>query len=203
MKLLIRFAVIAALFACVVWAISRYLGPDDLRACPLRPTDSTDCASADAIIALSGGDTSARAAEAISLYTHGWAPLLIFSGAAADKSGPSNAEVMRTQALAAGVPDEAIIIETRSENTSQNAEQTSDILTARGIKSIILVTSAYHQRRASLEFARRAPGIEVRNHPVASDSQWSEWWWLTPTGWWLAIPEVGRSLYISMGGPTV
>lgn len=202
MKLLIRLAIVAALFACVVWAISRYLGPDDLQLCPVRPTDSTDCGSADAIIALSGGDTSARAAEAIALYKHGWAPLLIFSGAAADKSGPSNAEVMRTQALAAGVSADAIVIETRSENTSQNAEQTSDILTARGIKSIILVTSAYHQRRASLEFARRAPAIEVRNHPVASDSQWSEWWWLTPTGWWLAVPEVARSLYVSMGGPT-
>jgi uncharacterized SAM-binding protein YcdF (DUF218 family) len=200
MKVLRRVMIIIAVAALVIWAIGHYLGPDDLAACEDIPTGTGNCQSADAIVALSGGDTSARAAEAISLYQHGWAPLLIFSGAAADKSGPSNAEVMRRQAIAAGVPSTDIVIETQSENTSENAEATSNIFTSRGVTSAILVTSAYHQRRASLEFARRAPTVHVRNHPVASDNQWGWWWWLTPTGWYLAIPELVRSLYISAGG---
>ncbi len=200
MKLIRRIAIALAVCVLTVWAISSYLGPDDLAACEASPSDSSECGVADAIIALSGGDTSARAAEAIALYQKGWAPLLIFSGAAADKSGPSNAEVMRRQAIAAGVSPSAIITEARSENTSENAAETSDILTERGIKSVVLVTSAYHQRRASLEFSRRAPDVVVRNHPVATDNQWGPWWWLTPTGWLLAIPEVARSLYISAGG---
>jgi len=200
MKLLRRLIVTIVLIALAVWAIGNYLGPDDLQQCQETPSDTKDCNVADAIVALSGGDTSARADEAIKLYEKGWAPLLIFSGAAADKSGPSNAEVMQRQAIAAGVPASAIIIETRSENTSENAAATSDILSQQGVKSVILVTSAYHQRRASLEFTRRAPSVEVRNHPVATDDQWSAWWWLTPTGWYLAIPELARSLYLAAGG---
>jgi len=42
------------------------------------------------------------------LYKHDWAKLLIFSGAAADKTGPSNAEAMKRQALAAGIPSSDI-----------------------------------------------------------------------------------------------
>ncbi|MEO5949140.1 MAG: YdcF family protein [Candidatus Saccharimonas sp.] len=200
MKLFRRLAIILVLLALAIWGISHYLGPDDLQTCQDVPSDTTGCGVADAIIALSGGDTSARADEAITLYQHGWAPLLIFSGAAADKSGPSNAEVMQRQAIAAGVPSSAIIIETRSENTSENAAATSDILTEQGIKSAILVTSAYHQRRASIEFGRRVPDVSVRSHPVAADDQWGPWWWLTPTGWFLAIPELARSLYLMAGG---
>lgn len=201
MKMLRTVLILVLLFLLSVWAIGNYLGPDDLRACKGTPHDTTNCGAADAIVALSGGNTSARAAEAITLYQHGWAPIVIFSGAAADKSGPSNAEVMREQAINAGVPDSAIIIEATSENTSQNAAQTSDIFTSRDISSAILVTSAYHQRRASLEFARRAPSVSLRNHPVASDNQWNTgWWWLTPTGWSLAVPELIGSFVVSVGG---
>ena len=201
MKLLRMIIIPVLIFLLAVWAIGNYLGPDDLRTCKEAPDDTTHCQPADAIVALSGGDTSARAAEAIALYQRGWAPIVIFSGAAADKSGPSNAEVMREQALSAGVPDSAIIIEATSENTSQNAAQTSDIFSSRDIKSAILVTSAYHQRRASLEFARRAPNVALRNHPVASDKQWSaSWWWLTPVGWSLAVPELIGSFVVSVSG---
>jgi uncharacterized SAM-binding protein YcdF (DUF218 family) len=199
-KLLRHVIMLIAVVALIVWGVSAYLGPDDLRACQESPDETQACGVADAIVALSGGDTSARAAQAIELYQNGWAPTLIFSGAAADKSGPSNAEVMRLQAIEAGIPESAIIIETDSENTSENAAATTDIIAEQHIKSAILVTSAYHQRRASLEFARRAPQIELRNHPVAADNQWSGFWWLTPTGWYLAIPELVRSLYISAGG---
>lgn len=201
MKLVRMIMVLLLVFLLGVWAIGNYLGPDDLRACKDTPDETTNCATADAIVALSGGDTSARAEQAITLYQQGWAPIVIFSGAAADKSGPSNAEVMREQALNAGVPDSAIIVEETSENTRQNATQTNDIFTSRDIKSAILVTSAYHQRRASLEFARRAPHVTLRNHPVMSDNQWSaSWWWLTPTGWSLAVPELVGSLIVSLSG---
>ena len=201
MKLFRMILISVLVFLTAVWAIGNYLGPDDLQSCKDTPDDTTQCKTADAIVALSGGDTQARAAEAITLYQRGWAPILIFSGAAADKSGPSNAEVMREQALHAGVPESAIIIEATSENTSQNAAQTSDIFTSRDITSAILVTSAYHQRRASLEFAHRAPSVALRNHPVTSDNQWNAtWWWLTPTGWLLAVPELIGSFVVSVSG---
>ena len=72
MKVLKIGIVLALLFACIVWAISSFLGPDDLSACGERPDPSQlACIQADAIVAASGGDTAARADEAIKLYQNG------------------------------------------------------------------------------------------------------------------------------------
>lgn len=174
----------------IIFGLTVYLGPDDLAKCQDLPDSSLSCQPTDAIVAISGGDTSSRAREAIELYKKGWAPKLIFSGAAQDKSGPSNAEVMRDIARDAGVPDGDIITENEGETTRQNAENTLDIFQENDISSVILVTSGYHQRRASLEFNKRSNGIvNVRNHPVAADRHWSGLWWITPTGWYLASGE--------------
>jgi uncharacterized SAM-binding protein YcdF (DUF218 family) len=165
------------------------------------PTDQTDCRSVDAIVAISGGDTAARTNQAILLYKSGWSKLLVFSGAAADKAGPSNAEAMKRQAVAAGIESDAILIDETSETTKQNAANTTNLFEKRGIQSVILVTSAYHQRRAGLEFGQRAgSSIKIINHPVTTDAQWSPWWWLTPGGWWLAISEFFKIIVFYGGG---
>jgi uncharacterized SAM-binding protein YcdF (DUF218 family) len=177
-----------------------YLSPNDLAACGEKPSGISPCQATDAVIAVSGGDTSARTREAITLYKNGWAPKLIFSGAAQDKSGPSNAVAMLLQAKEAGVPTDDIILEEYGETTKQNAENSHSIFKQHEIASVILVTSAYHQRRAGLEFASRSQGVEVRNHPVASDAQWSALWWATPTGWYLAVGEVVKIILFYIGG---
>lgn len=175
-----------------ITVVSIYLTPDDLRGCQ-APTDTGKCQKADAIVAVSGGNTSVRAAEAIRLYKNGWADTLIFSGAAADTTGPSNAEVMRRQALAAGVPASAIEVESSSQTTKENAERTKQLLADQdnATKRIILVTSPYHQRRASLEFrVLTGQGSTIINHPTPDDPDWPVLWWLTPRGWWLAGGEL-------------
>ena len=192
-KFLIIIGITIVVFSAVVFGIGRYLGVDDLASCGKTPTDAKKCAAADAIVAVSGGDTTARADEAILLYQNGWAKYIVFSGAAADKSGPSNAAVMKRQAIDAGVPENAILIENKSETTEENATNTSQILEGKRISSVILVTSAYHERRATIEFKKSAPDIAVRSHPVANDRQWrGDSWWLTPTGWSLALSELGK-----------
>lgn len=198
MKMIIT---LAAVFIMAIIGLGFYLTPNDLASCGTTPSEQKPCQKADAIVAVSGGDTLARAHEAIMLYQNGWASKLIFSGAAQDKSGPSNAEVMSREATKAGVPEEDIITEEESATTKQNAEKTGTIFTENNISSVILVTSAYHQRRASLEFGARAQNsIALRNHPVAQDNQWSVWWWLTPTGWYLAIGEFIKIIAFYVGG---
>lgn len=185
----------------VIVGLSIYLAPNDLTECDNTPDDTAACHPADAIVAISGGDTNARASEAIKLYQAGWAQKLIFSGAAQDKSGPSNAQVMRQLALEMGVPAGDIITENEGETTKQNAEKSQTIFQEYNISSVILVTSSYHQRRASLEFNKRSADVAVRNHPVARDNQWAgTWWWLTPTGWYLAVSEFGKIIAFYAGG---
>lgn len=181
----------AAIVTFVIAAISVYLSPDDLRSCAQTETSGT-CASADAIVVVSGGDTNARVDEGIKLYKQGWGAKLIFSGAAADPNGPSNAQTMERRALAAGVPEDDIMIEEFSRTTAENAQNTAKFITDNSISRIILVTSAYHQRRALLEFKTTlGETVTVVSHPVASDKQWTGfWWWTTPGGWWLAGGEL-------------
>ena len=59
---------IAATFFVIVIAISVFLAPDSLVDCGDTPSGESGCQKADAIIAVSGGDTQARTEEAIALY---------------------------------------------------------------------------------------------------------------------------------------
>lgn len=199
MKLFIISTVILAILSVIF--LSSYLAPNDLAHCSARPEPSGECQAADAIVVVSGGDTPARAAEGIRMYNNGWAPLIIFSGAARDTSGPSNAEVMRQQALDVGVPSQAIVTEDLSRTTAENAEQTRTLFRQLNVERVLLVTSAYHQRRASLEFEKQTDGeVAIVNHPVSTDRQWSEFWWTTPTGWYLAVSEVVKIMFFHAGG---
>jgi len=196
-KVTLFFATIFGFLALLVWGITSYLTIDDLGSCAVPDPLIAKCAPADAIVAVSGGDTPARAQEAIALYQAGWAPKVVFSGAAFDTSGPSNAEAMRRQAIAAGVPEKDIIIETAAADTEQNAVRSFALLT--DVDRLILVTSPYHQRRAALEFQKVFGGtVQIVNHPTQTDHIWTKTWYLTTTGWWLALSETVKTFVVSL-----
>jgi len=196
-KLVLFFGGITAFLALIIFSINSFLSIDDLSKCQDPTVLMAKCAPADAIVAISGGDTPARAEEAIKLYKAGWAPMLVFSGAALDTTGPSNAAAMRKQALAAGVPDKVILLEETATDTAQNASQTLRLL--RDAKRIILVTSPYHQHRASLEFEHIfGDTVDIVNHPTSTDRLWPQAWWLTSSGWWLAVSEVVKTAVVAL-----
>jgi uncharacterized SAM-binding protein YcdF (DUF218 family) len=160
----------------------------------LAPADELQ--KSDAVIAVSGGDTRSRTLEAVKLYQEGWAPLLIFSGAARDINSQSNAAAMRDIALSRGVPSDVIVLDEASLTTRQNANVVSNIVEAFNFQRVILVTSPYHQRRVSLEFGNRLGAeVEIINHP-APDDDWSRsYWWRTPQGWYFTFAELPRTLF--------
>jgi len=182
--------IIPVILVVIVILIGNYLAPDDLGKCVQTPSSEQNCQKVDAIVAVSGGNTSLRTAEAVKLYQNGWGNYLVFSGAAKDDTSPSNAAVMRAQALKDGVPAEAILIDETSRTTHQNAQNVTALFQKNNINSVIVVTSPYHQRRAGLEFHQRLMNVQVKNHPVQNDSDWPWYWWATPRGWWLAVGEI-------------
>ncbi|HVR89127.1 MAG TPA: YdcF family protein [Candidatus Limnocylindria bacterium] len=137
---------------------------------------------ADAIVALSG-DTGARTATAVDLWKRRYAPLIIFAGASEDPESVSSGELMKREATAAGVPAAAILVEPSSATTEDNARRVAALMSTRGLKRAILVTSPYHQRRAAVLFGRAfAPAkLTFRNYP-ARDPEWD------PNTWWLHEP---------------
>ena len=142
----------------------------------------------DAIVAISG-DTGARATTAIALWKQGYAPVIVFSGAAIDPDSVSSAEIMRREALRQGVPENATIIEPVSATTEENASEVAKLMVQRKIRSAILVTSPYHQRRAALLFTRafEPARLVLRNYP-ARDPEWN------PDFWWRHDPLRSRTL---------
>jgi uncharacterized SAM-binding protein YcdF (DUF218 family) len=98
-----------------------------------------------------------RVARAVELYRAGRAPLLLMSGGGA---GPTaEAAIMRELALAAGVPEAALLCEPASRDTVENALNAARLLRERGIGRVVLVSDATHLPRAALLF--RLAGLDI------------------------------------------
>lgn len=200
MKLVKIVLVCLIVFVLLCTGITWFLGPDSLRFCGERPNGEGNCKQVDAIVVVSGGDTNARADEGIKLYKNGWAKYIIFSGAAADKSGPSNAWAMERRAIDAGVSGEAVLLDEQSATTDTNAINTTDIARKAGMQSLIVVSSGYHMRRVLMEFQRNGAHLTIMAHPVPEDKDWSRFWWTTPWGWSLAVSELIKDAVTATGG---
>jgi len=67
--------------------------------------------------------------------------------------------IMRLLALAAGVPQAALLIEPGSRDTLGNARETALLLRAHRLRTVVLVSDHTHLRRAALLF--RLAGVEI------------------------------------------
>lgn len=112
-----------------------------------------------------GGGYQERVKQAVDLYHQGFAPRMIFSSGFVSVAFPET-EVMRSLAVANGVPAHAISLESQARNTRDNVVLSSQILVHERWRSILLVSSPYHMRRALLTWRRAAPDIEVTPTPV-------------------------------------
>lgn len=139
--------------------------------------------AADAIVVLggtlsppasAGGSANLSAAAdrlvfAAKLYELGKAPTILISGGNGSRTGagPMDAESVHAAALltAWGVPTSAILTETESVNTYENAVYSKLMLDQHDLKKILLVTSALHMPRALATF--QSAGIDAT--PAATD----------------------------------
>lgn len=154
----------------------------------------------DAIVVVSGGQTTSRAAKGIELFKQGYASNIVFSGAALD-DGPSNALAMREQAVSQGITKENIYIDEISQNTYENALNSKKILEGLKAKKVILVTSPYHQRRANQTF-RAVLGSEYEVIGVSGfDDRWSKsQWWRRGFPLFITISELWKLAYVNIIG---
>jgi len=111
-------------------------------------------------------ETGDRVIYAAQLYRQKKAPIIILSGGRIDwrGSGSSESADMATILTSIGIPTEAIVQEPDSLNTYENAVNVRKILADRGIRRVLLVTSAMHMPRSLLIFKRQ--GIDVIPAPT-------------------------------------
>lgn len=113
--------------------------------------------SADAIVVLGGGSYE-RPQRAVELFKQNAAPKIFLTGEGDDL-------INRKILMDAGISAAVIRIENQSINTAENAQFTIKLLRAQKIRSVILVTSWYHSRRALKTFEHFAPEIKFYARP--------------------------------------
>lgn len=183
-RLIKRAVWLVVLVICLTIALPLFVG------WYLSPQDPIE--KADAIVTVSGGDNNARIKKTVELYKEGWSPIVIYSGAAAE-GNISNAAAMRNISVKMGVPRSDILIEEDSKDTTENASFTAKIIKENNYKSIILVTSPYHQRR-TVELFKKELGKDFKIiNQSAIDEDWrKKGWWKDEQGRFLTIGELGK-----------
>ncbi|MBC7304257.1 MAG: YdcF family protein [Nocardia sp.] len=97
-----------------------------------------------------------------------WSPIIVTGGN--PRAGLSEADAMADWLTAAGVDPRRIVRETTAESTVANARNTATMLTERGLRAVVLVTSADHMARARGAFADA--GVLVVGDLTPDRAQW-------------------------------
>ena len=181
------------LVADLLWKLVEY---------PWQRIDENDAPNADAIIVLSGGGIHQAPGKAkvyewgdpdryfagISLFQKGKAPKLFFTGGTNPygKQLKDEGTLYKEHAISLGIPLEAISITNKTVNTAQEAMEINKSLNQTNFSpEILLVTSAFHMKRAKKLFERQ--GFLVYPFPVDfRTSQISRW--QSPYQW---VPNSG------------
>lgn len=108
-----------------------------------------------------------RLVYAARLYKLGKSPIILISGGNATSAETMDAESVHAAALLRGwgIPADAILTETESVNTYENAVYSKLMLDQHNLKSVLLVTSALHMPRALATF--ESAGVQAI--PAATD----------------------------------
>jgi uncharacterized SAM-binding protein YcdF (DUF218 family) len=141
-------------------------------------------AKADVIVALAGDIRCNRERRAAELWRQGWADNVVVSGMSYVR-GIHTGEAARKYVMSLGVPGEKISMISETLNTRVEARALDELMRERGWNSAIIVTSAFHSRRATYTIERAAPGRSFYSSPVPTGSP--EW---TPRAWWSRRDDV-------------
>jgi uncharacterized SAM-binding protein YcdF (DUF218 family) len=118
----------------------------------------------------------------------------------AEQRNPFFVERAAEELRNAGVPAERIeALPQTVVSTREEAIALRDYATANGFKSLIVVTSAYHSRRALWILQRlfESSGIVIGVEPIPPGEQTAHFatWWLYPSGWRDVAGEYAKLAY--------
>ena len=171
----------------------------------------SEIASADAIVVLSGSSTYLERADwAARLYREGRAPVIILTNDRlisgwdrVEERNPFFYELAARELRKRGVPESKIqVVSNIALGTYEESLGLRDYATAHNLKRLLVVTSAYHSRRAlwSMRRACEGSGIEVGIDgppPGWQTPSPSTWWWHR-WGWKVVAGEYGKIIYYRM-----
>lgn len=195
-RVVVVLVVVIGVWTLLAWTAARYL----VISAPLQ--------RADAIVVLSGSACLLeRTSEAAELYNSNVSSRVVLTNdnlqgtwSSAEQRNPFFYERARDNLVLTGVPQQQIeVIYHPVTSTYDEATTVRDYVQAKGFKSILVVTSGYHSRRAlwTLQRVFKDSNVEIGLHAVDTGIQTPPplTWWLHARGWQMVAGEYVKSVY--------
>ena len=165
-------------------------------------------AHADAIVVLSGSSSYVeRTTRAAELFHEGRAPLVVLtnddtrgSWSTSQQRNPYFVERAMEELIKDGVPAVKIrVVPGAVSSTRDEALILKQYAVQQGLRSVLVVTSPYHSRRAlrSLRQSFEGTGVTIglETTPINSPTPSPGFWWLQPEGWRTVAGEYVKLAY--------
>ena len=163
------------------------------RTLPGRLHRASEPRRADLIHVLGGGHASplVRIDHGVRLLQGGWAPHLLLTGST---YGRDWARRNRERAVELGAPRTAVLVDSNPISTRGEAQALRMLATRKHLRSVILVTEAFHAGRAAriFEHALRGTGVRLISCPAEAESFPPPRWWESPVTRSLVLGELTR-----------
>jgi len=193
---LLAIALVFGIWVVVAWLAARFL------------IVNTPLHNADVIVVMSGSavfrERTQRAAE---YYRQGLAPRILLTNdnqrgewSSAEQRNPFFYERSRNNLLLLHVPAEHVeVIQQPVTGTYEEAQVLREYAVTHGLRSLLIVTSAYHSRRAlwTLNRVFAGTGIELSVQSIEAGEQTPPplTWWLHFRGWRMVVGEYVKNVY--------
>ena len=143
----------------------------------------------DAIVVLTGG--SLRLETGFQLLARNTADKLFVSGV--DRGVPID-DLLAVSGLTVEDLQCCVTLGYMAGDTIENAQETATWIRTNRLRTVRLVTSAYHMPRSLLEFREAMPDVEIVPHPVFADRVMLDDWWRRPGTASLVVVEYNKYL---------
>ncbi len=107
-----------------------------------------------------------RITHTVQLYKMGKVKKILLAGGSGSFGTPDllESDNLKRAMVMMGVPDSLIMVENKSKNTHQSAVNTAEMLEGQKYDRVLLITSAFHMRRAYASFTKA--GMQVNPFPA-------------------------------------
>jgi uncharacterized SAM-binding protein YcdF (DUF218 family) len=202
LSIFLKRPIIAVLSISVLWPLLAWLGARLLIV-------KKEIPSADAIVVLSGSATYLERADwAAKLYREGRAPVIVITNdglisgwSRSDERNLHLYELAINELARQGVPVNRVqVVPEIVTGTYQESSRLCDYATTHKMNRLLVVTSAYHSRRALWSMRRACTNLEIGidGPPPGLQTPSPGFWWLHKLGWRVVAGEYVKLVYYGL-----
>ena len=185
---------LAVLLAGAAVVVAGFLGAGHFLAAP-----SQEPVKADLIFSL-GGDNGGRVNGVLDLYRRGFAPLVVVGGEGVhSKTRTAYLSWQATYLVESGIPEKALLFDGRSTSSWQEAVHTLELMKAKRMGHVLVVSDPPHMRRLSWVWGKVFAGSGKTFTLVASNmEQWDpgQWWSGSPNAQYVFSEYIKLAYYL-------